>query len=241
MDPFTIVLGMATQILSSVMSDALTGQRSARRKELEERARQMAAAQQRDLSSADLEVLTRRILDEIHHLVDQHPDLEWKRNALRLVPPVPNVRPEDSADQLLLAERINRLKRIAEARRREAELAPRSAKVSAPPVKQRALPAESVPDVENAEPKPVAGPRSLDSFSKSEPAIPGAAAEIVGVAQYESTLPSGYWHSRIESMRTSVAANRTGDSARPAIDEQRGGPVSQGDPAPSVPEPRSEG
>src|SRR4051812_3140960 len=91
-DVIGFALGAAQQILASVLTNALAGRYAARKREIQREAMQRVEAQP-GLSRADMDVLTARIVSEVRYLVNEHPDLEWRMNAVRVVPPVPSARP----------------------------------------------------------------------------------------------------------------------------------------------------
>lgn len=208
-DVIGFALGAAQQILATVLTNALAGRYAARKREIQREAMQRVEAQP-GLSRADMDVLTARIVSEVRYLVNEHPDLEWRMNAVRVVPPVPSATPaQPNATNALLRERLERLNRIAKARW------------------------EHVRDESESPTPPALSPKPA-ALERPTIADSPTGAQIVAIRDY-GVDPTSYWQQRLEGMRANVQADQR-RRATGEIPAPRAGNLHEGDPATSLPE-----
>lgn len=186
-DVVGFALGAAQQILAAVLTEALNDQR-AKKREIEREARERAGTQP-GLSKADMDALTSRIMSELRNLVDQHPDLEWQRNGVRVILPIPaDTAGMSDVTNALLRERLERLNRLARTRWEQVRI-------------------ESVvPDTSSALFSPTPNPTPNPASTRPPETTPGG-AEIIAVRDYD-VEPASYWRQRIERMRANVRAEQ---------------------------------
>lgn len=185
-DIIALAVSAAQQILTGVLTDQLTGQRAARKREIERSAREAAVASEPRMSKEDIEVLTKRIVAEVRYLVHEHPDMEWRSESVRVLPGIPSdTRESSGATNTLLRERVERLNQIAHARY------------------ERIL----VDDQDRTPPTHPAQRQPSDSDGPDANLPATVRPVIVAVHQYE-VEPSNYWRSRLEGMKSSVKADR---------------------------------
>jgi hypothetical protein len=183
MDPLTtFVLAVAQQVLAGVLTNVFSGARIARRKQVESNAETIVKRHAPDLSRQDLDVVVHRVLAEIRYLTNEHPDLEWHRAGVVVLPEVPQsaqARPEVVRETV--KERLARLERIVAIRRSEIEL-PK---------------AESSPE----EPEVIRPNPDIES-----PDL--VAASQIQMRRVPIGRDPGYWKKRLEDLERSIRTKR---------------------------------
>jgi hypothetical protein len=187
MDPITVfVLTVAGQVLSGVLKDSLTGERSARNKRVKNEAAAIVRSHASDLSRDDLDYVVSRVLSEIRYLANEHPDLEWTRSGVTVVPEVPRgVMDNAGLAREDVRERLGRLERIVAVRRNEIEMA--------------------------AVPSKLAGSTDSEAPSRrQEPLAPSREPSDIPVKRVTPVRDSEYWKQRLEDLEAGVRARHEG-------------------------------
>jgi hypothetical protein len=188
-DPFTaFAVKIAGQVLASVLTDSLTGQRRVRTAQLKAQAASTVVKHSYNLSQDDLDYVVARVLSEVRYLANQHPDIELTRSGVTVVPEVP----QSVTDHAGLARedvrvRLERLGRIVAIRRNELEIA------SAPPKSGNPTDPEAI------------------SRDQKPPAQPPDPSDIP-VKRVAAVRDSEYWRQRLEDLEAGVRARHEGSN-----------------------------
>lgn len=125
MQPLTLyVLTVAEQVLAGVFANVQSGRQAASRRQLAEEAAAIVSKAAPGLPRKQLDPVLRRVMGEVGLLARHHPDLEWRRSGVRVLPDVAFSRdrcPGDDAGQQRL-DRLDRLHRLVSLRRTEIDL-----------------------------------------------------------------------------------------------------------------------
>jgi hypothetical protein len=186
-DPITaFVVSVAGQVLGSVLTDSLTGQRRVRNRQLRGEAASVVARHSSNLSRDDLDYIVVRVLSEIRYLANQHPDIELTRSGVTVLPEVPR----SVTDHAGLARedvrvRLDRLGRIVAIRRNELEVAPMPSKSESP-----------------TDPEAISGDQ--------EPPAPPPDPSDIPVKKVTTARDSEYWRQRLDDLEAGIRARHEG-------------------------------
>jgi hypothetical protein len=187
LDPFTLwVLNVAGQVLAGVLKDSLTGERQARNRQVRSQATAIVKSHASDLPQDDLDYVVSRVLSEIRYLANEHPDLEWTRSGITVLPEVPR----SVIDHAGLARedvrvRLGRLERVVAVRRNEIE-------VATVPVKP-------------------AGSTDPEALSRrKEPPAPSYEPADIPVKRVTPVRDNEYWKRRLEDLEATTQARHAG-------------------------------
>jgi hypothetical protein len=92
MEPVSLTVfavGVAQAVVAGVIKDSLTGERRARSRKMKAQAAGIVRNVAPDLSRSDLEFVVERVVSEMHHIVDAHPDLQWSHSGVKVLPAPP--------------------------------------------------------------------------------------------------------------------------------------------------------
>jgi hypothetical protein len=119
-DPVSFCLIIAQQVLATLIVDFIYGKRkSASMREVESMVSTVLEERRQEVPKGDAAAVSRQVLNEIRHLADQDPDLEWGRfRTIRLAPPIEGDSDSVERRNQLLAERMRRLDALVTERRR---------------------------------------------------------------------------------------------------------------------------